>query len=323
MDVAANHNGDFNKAKELIIAAAKNGADAVKFQTYTAEKLYSKKTPIFSKDNTNPFDLIKKYQHPREWLPLLNDIANENNIDFASTPFDYEAVDLLEEIDVPFYKIASPEIVDLELIDYIAKKQKPIVLSTGMSFLSDIEDAVKVILKNNNKKIIILHCNTLYPTPKEAVNLKAIETLEQAFKFPIGFSDHTLGIHISLAAVSMGARVIEKHFTLNKKDEGPDHKFSIEPQELKDLVSKIRDIESAMGTGRKEPHKLELEENFEKGRRSIIANQKIPKGTFLTKDMLIIKRPGYGIKPKFIHILEGRKAQVDIEEDPWITWDMI
>ena len=323
MDVGANHNGDLNQAKELIISAAKNGADAIKFQTYTAEKLYSKKTPIFSKDDLNPFDLIRKYQHPRDWLPLLNDIAHENNIDFTSSPFDYDAVDLLDEIDVPFYKIASPEIVDLELIEYIAKKQKSIVLSTGMSYLADIEDAVRVILKNDNDKIILLHCNTLYPTPIEAVNLKALQTLKETFKFPVGFSDHTLGIHISLAAVSMGANVIEKHFTLDKSDSGPDHAFAIEPQELKELVTKIREIESAMGSGIKEPHKLELAENFEKGRRSILAAQYIPKGTIISKDMLIVKRPGYGIRPKFINLIKGRKAKVDIEEDQWITWDMV
>jgi len=323
VDVGANHNGDLETAKQLITSAAKMGADAIKFQTYTAENLYSSKTLRFSKDPIAPFELIKKYQHPREWLPILNDLAKKNDIHFASSPFDYEAVDLLEKIDVPFYKVASPEIVDLELINYIAKKQKPIILSTGMSYLSDIEDAIKVILQCNNNQIIILHCNTLYPTPFNAVNLKAMLTLKYAFKFPIGFSDHTLGIHISLSAVSMGARVIEKHFTLDKKDVGPDHVFSLEPLELKELVTKIRDIERAMGTGIKEPHKLELEENFKKGRRSIIAAKNIPKGTIISRDMLIVKRPGYGIEPKFINIILGRKAKVAIDFDQWITWDMI
>ena len=323
MDVGANHNGDFETAKNLVISAAEMGADAIKFQTYTAEKLYSGKTPIFSKDDIKPYELIKKYQHPREWLPLLNQIAIDNKIDFSSSPFDFEAVDLLEEIDVPFYKIASPEIVDLELIDYISKKGKPIILSTGMSYLSDVEDAINVMLKNNNDKIILLHCNTLYPTPIEAVNLKAIKTLKGAFKFPVGFSDHTLGIHISLAAVSLGACVIEKHFTLDRSSVGPDHSFALDPQNLKELVSKIRDIEAALGTGIKKPHKLELEENFEKGRRSIIAAQNIPQGSIITREMLIVKRPGYGIKPKFINLVIGRKAKVDIQKEEWIKWDMV
>jgi len=323
VDVGANHNGELETAKQLITSAAKMGADAIKFQTYTAENLYSRKTPRFSKDSITPFEMIKKYQHPREWLPILNDLAKKNNIHFASSPFDYKAVDLLEKIDIPFYKVASPEIVDLELINYIAKKQKPIILSTGMSYLSDIEDAIKVILQNNNNQIIILHCNTLYPTPFNAVNLKAMLTLKNTFKFPIGFSDHTLGIHISLSAVSMGARVIEKHFTLDKKDVGPDHAFAIEPFELKELVTKIRDIERAFGDGIKKPSKLELKENYKMARRSIIAIRKIPKGTKISRDMLIIKRPGLGIIPKHINIVIGRKAKVDIEEDQWIIWKMI
>ncbi len=323
VDVGANHNRDLKTAEQLIISAAKMGADAVKFQSYTAERLYSRKTPKFSKDDLEPYEMIKNLQYPYEWLPILNEIAKNNKIDFCSSPFDFEAVDCLEEINVPFFKIASPEIVDLELIDYIAKKQKPIILSTGMSYLSDIEDAINIILKNNNKKIILLHCTTLYPTPFNAVNLNAIKTLKKTFKFPVGYSDHTLGIHISLAAASIGAKIIEKHFTLNKFQKGPYHSFAIDPIELKELVIKIREIENAMGNGIKKPHKLELKENFEKTRRSIIASQEIPKGTIITRDMLIVKRPGYGIKPKFISKIIGRKTKIDIEYDQWINWDMI
>lgn len=323
IDVGANHNGKLETAKELIIIAAKMGINAIKFQTYTAEGLYSSKTPPFLGDSLKPYDIIKKYQHPRNWLPILSDVANKNNIDFSSSPFDFEAVDLLEDIDVPFYKIASSEIVDLELIDYIAKKQKPIIISTGMSYLADIEDAVNTIVKNNNKKIILLQCNTIYPTPYDIVNLRAMKTLKKKFKFPVGLSDHTKGIHISLAAVSMGAKVIEKHLTLDRTQKGPDHHFSLEPQELKDLVEKIRDIESAMGDGIKKPHERELKEKFDLGRRSIIAAKNIPKGTIITRDMLIVKRPGLGIKPKEINILIGKETKDDIEYDQWITWDMI
>lgn len=323
MDVGANHNQDLKTAKKLIEVSAEMGADAVKFQTYTADKLYSSKTPLFSSSPIPANELIKKCEHPRDWLPILNEVAKKNNIHFASSPFDFEAVDLLEEIDVPFYKIASPEIVDLELIDYIAKKRKPIIISTGMSSIADVEDAVNTILKTNNKEIILLHCNTLYPTPVEEINLKAIKTLKKVFKCPIGFSDHSLGIHISLAAVSIGAKVIEKHFTLDRTQKGPDHVFAIEPLELYDLVRKIRDIEKAFGNGIKKPSKLELKENFKMARRSIIAARKIPKGIIISRDMLIVKRPGFGIKPKHINIVIGRKAIVDIEEDQWITWEMI
>jgi len=321
MDVAANHNCDLETAKRLVEVSAKMGADAVKLQTYTAEGLYSEKTPLFSHTPISPFELIKQYQHPRGWLPILKEVADQYNIDFISSPFDYEAIDLLEEVDVPFYKVASAEIVDLELIAYMAKTEKPIIISTGMSDMEDIEDAVNTILENNNEKIIILHCNTLYPTPVEAVNLKAINTLQTSFRYPIGFSDHTLGIQISLAAVAIGAKVIEKHITLNRNQKGPDHKFSLEPPELKALVQGIRDIEKAMGDGVKKPHPLELEENYEKGRRSIIAAKNIPEGTQITRDMLTVKRPGYGIKPKFIESLIGKKARSNIEKEQWITWN--
>ena len=323
MDVGANHNGNLETAKELIISAAEMGANAIKFQTYTADNLYSTKTPKFSKDPMSPYDMIKIYQHPRDWLPILNQVAKEHNICFTSTPFDLEAVDQLEEIDVPFYKISSPELVDLELIGYIAKKKKPIIISTGMANLGEIEEAINIILENNNKNVILLQCTTLYPTPLEAVNLRAMKTLKKSFNQIVGFSDHTLDIHISLAAVAMGARVLEKHFTLNTKQEGPDHNFALEPLQLKELVEKIRDIEKSMGNGLKEPHKLELKENYEKARRSIIAAEDIKKGTKITRNMLIVKRPGYGIKPKFINLLVGRIAKIDIENNQWITWEMV
>ncbi len=322
LDVGANHNCDLNVAKELIVKAAEVGADAVKFQTYTAENLYSTKTPKFSKDLMLPVDLIKKHQHPRAWLPILNDTAKENNITFISSPFDYEAVDLLEKINVPFYKIASPEIVDLELVEFIAKKNKPIIFSTGMSNLGDIENTINVI-RNYHSKIIILHCSTLYPTPFESVNLRALKTLRNAFKLPVGYSDHTLGIHISLAALAMGAVVIERHFTLDNKQEGPDHPFAQEPYDIKLMIKQIREIELARGDGIKKPDPKELEEVFGKARRSIIAAKGIPKGTLIEKESLVVKRPGFGIAPKFIDIVIGREAKVNIEKDQWITWEMI
>lgn len=322
VDIAANHNGDLNTAKKLIEKAAEAGVDAVKFQTYTADKLYSKKTPKFSKDPIKPYDLIKKVEHPREWIPILSEYSRKLNIDFLSSPFDYEAVDLLDEVGVPLFKVASSEIVDLELIKYIAQKGKPMIISTGMANLGEIEEAVNVVKETGNNNIVLLHCNTVYPTPEHVVNLKAIDTIKAAFKVPVGFSDHTLGWHIPIAAVARGASVIEKHFTLNRRQEGPDHSFSIEPDELKLMVKQIRDVEKAIGDGIKKVT-IEEMESYQKGRRSIIAKINIPKGTKITRDMLVVKRPGYGIKPKYIDLVVGRISKVDIMEDDIITWDML
>ncbi len=239
-----------------------------------------------------------------------------------SSPFDFEAVGELDKIGVPGFKVASFEITDLELLKYIAKKKKPMILSTGMATLGEIEEALEVIRSQGNDDIILMHCNSLYPSPFKIVNLNAINTLSMAFQIPIGFSDHTTGIHISIAAVAKGSKVIEKHFTLDRKMKGPDHSFAIEPDELKQLVKNIRDVEKATGTGIKERSKEE-QEMYEKGRRSIIAAQDIPKGMRITRNMLIIKRPGYGIQPKFLDIVIDREAKVDIKAEQWITWDMI
>lgn len=322
MDIAANHNGDLNTAKELIKKAAEAGADAVKFQTYRAEDLYSKKTPQFSRDTMKPYDLIKSVQHPREWIPVLFEYAQSLGIDFLSSPFDNDAVDLLDASGVCLFKVASLEIVDLRFLKYIASKGKPMILSTGMASLGEIEEAIDAVKSTGNVNIALLHCNTCYPSPVHIVNLKAMETLCSAFGLPTGFSDHTLGWHIPIAAVAMGACVLEKHFTLDRKQAGPDHGFSIEPEELKLMVGQIRDIEKALGDGRKKVSKEEME-NYEKGRRSLIARVDIPKGTVISEDMLMAKRPGYGIKPKYFDIVVGRTAKIDIDQDDVLMWDML
>ncbi len=321
MDIAANHNCDLGTAKELIRKAAEAGADAVKFQTYRAEDLYSKNTPQFSKDPIKPYDMIKKVQHPREWIPLLFEFAKGYDIDFLSSPFDNDAVDLLDNTGVGLFKVASPEIVDLRLLKYIAGKGKPVILSTGMASLGEIEEAVDAVKSAGNNNVALLHCNTCYPSPVHIVNLKAMETLCNAFKMPTGFSDHTLGWHIPVAAVALGACIIEKHFTLSRDQEGPDHGFSIEPEELKYMVKNIRDVEKAMGNGTKKVSQEEME-NYEKGRRSLIASADIPKGTIITESMVTTKRPGYGIKPKYFDMIIGRITKVDISEDDILMWDM-
>jgi len=322
-EAGSNHNGSLEQARKMIDVAAESGADAIKFQIFKAESLYSKYTPEFSYlKGKNPYELIKSIETPREWIKELARYCKDKNIDFLASVFDFDAVDLLHKY-VTAFKIASFEIVDLELLKYAAAKGKPMIISTGMANLSEIEDAINAMKSIGNEDIILLHCNSLYPTPVEIVNLKAIETMKNAFKMPIGFSDHTLGIHIPIAAVAMGACVIEKHFTLDRNLPGPDHSFAIEPDELKEMVICIREVEKAKGNGIKEKSELESEEMYIKARRSIHAKVDILKGTKLKRDMLIIKRPGYGIKPKFIDIVVGRDVKKDIKEDEWITWDMV
>ncbi len=322
-EAGSNHNGSLEQAKKLIDVATEAGADAVKFQIYKAESLYSKYTPEFSYlKGQKVYELIKDIETPREWLKKLAGYCEAKNIIFLATPFDFEAVDLLEK-SVPAFKIASFEITDLELLQYAARKGKPMIISTGMANLGEIEDAITAIKSVGNEDIVLLHCNSLYPTPAEVVDLKAMATMKTAFKVPVGFSDHTLGIHMPIAAVAMGACVIEKHFTLSMEMKGPDHSFAIEPAELKEMVRCVREVEKAKGTGIKEKSELESEEMYVKARRSIHAKVDIPKGTRITRDMLIIKRPGYGIKPKFIDIVVGREAKKDIKEDEWISWGMV
>ena len=323
-EVGSNHNQDFDIATKLIGVAADAGADAVKFQTYSADTLYSKRTPEFSYlEGQDVHGLIKSIELPRDWQQELAEYADKKGITFLSTPFDYAAVDELDEIGVPAFKFASFEITDLELLKYAASKQKKMIISTGMADLDEIEDAINTVRSVGNDDIILLHCNSLYPTPPEVVNLRAIATMREAFNLPVGFSDHTLGIHISLAAVAMGACVIEKHFTLDRSLPGPDHSFAIEPDELKEMVRCVREIDKAKGNGIKMRSELEDEEMYLKARRSIHAKVDIPIGAVITKDMLMVKRPGYGIKPKFIDMVVGREAAKEIEEDDWITWDII
>lgn len=321
-EIGSNHNRDIKIAKKLINKAAEANVDAVKFQTYSADKLYSKKTPIFSKDKIKPYDLIKSIEIPREWHKELIVYSKSKGLHFLSTPFDKEAVNQLEKVGVPAFKVASFEITDLELLKHIASKNKPVILSTGLANLGEIEEALNIIRDIGNNEIILLHCNSLYPSPPDIVNLQAINTMKNAFKIPIGFSDHTLGWHIPVAAVALGSNVIEKHFTLDRNMKGPDHSFAIEPDELKKMVSYIREVETAQGTGIKEKSKAE-QEMYKKGRRSIIAKTDIPKGTKISRDMLIIKRPGYGIEPKYLDIIIGREAKVDINSDEWLLWSMI
>ena len=329
-EAGSNHDGKLGQAKKLIDIAKDAGADAVKFQTYSAEKLYSRKTPtmkylrkdkLIRKDGS-VWDLIKRIEMPREWHKPLADYCKKREIIFLSTPFDLKAVDELEEVGIVAYKIASFEITHLPLLEYVAKKEKPIILSTGMADLSDIELALDTIYKQGKRDVILLHCAVGYPPKYEDLNLRAMQTMQQAFQLPVGFSDHTLGITSDVAAVPLGACVIEKHFTVSRKLKGPDHPFALEPNELKNMVQAIRDTEVSLGSPIKK-HTFAEEEMYKLGRRSLIATCDISKGTVITKEMIDVKRPGYGIHPKMMSVVVGRVAKVDMKEDDVITWEMI
>lgn len=320
-EAGSNHNQSLEMAKELIDVAAEAGCDAVKFQTFSAATLYSKKTPQFSYlGDVDVYKLIEANELPRAWQAELFAHAQRQAITFLCSPFDLQAVDELAEIGVLAYKIASFELVDHAFLRYIAAKGKPLLLSTGMANLGDIEEAVAAILATGNREVALLHCNSVYPTPMASVNLRAMETMRQAFRCAVGFSDHTVGTTIPVAAAALGANVIEKHFTLSRRLPGPDHgPFALEPDELKALVQQIRWTATALGNGIKTcaPDELEF---ARKGRRSIVAAMDIPAGAVLTAEMLVVKRPGLGIPPKFMELLIGRRVRVDIAADEPVTW---
>jgi sialic acid synthase SpsE len=326
-EAGANHNRDLTMARELIAVAAEAGADAVKFQTYSAETLYSRHTPRFTYlegvSDKSTWDLIKSIELPRDWQPLLAEEARRRGILFMSTPFDHRAVDELQALGVPAFKIASFEIVDLPLVRRAAATGKPLIISTGLADLEDIQDAVAACQAAGNGQVALLQCASLYPAPPARVNLRAMATMRQAFGVPTGFSDHTLGIHVPVAAVALGAAVIEKHYTLSRALPGPDHPFALEPAALTAMVRQIRDVEAALGDGRKGPPHPDEVEMHQKARRSLVAARAIPKGTRIEADMLAIKRPGFGIKPKYASQVVGRTARVDIEEDAVLTWELL
>jgi sialic acid synthase SpsE len=326
-EAGANHNRDLAMGRELIDVAAEAGADAVKFQTYSAETLYSKKTPRFSYlegvSDKDTWDLIKEIELPRPWQGELAAHAAGRGIRFLSSPFDVQAVDELHALDVPAYKIASFEIVDLSLIGYAAAKGRPMILSTGLASYEDIADAIAACAAAGNREVILLQCASLYPAPPARMNLRAMATLRQAFAVAVGLSDHSLGIHVAAAAVALGASVIEKHFTLDRRLPGPDHSFAVEPRELSDMIRHIREVEAALGDGLKLGPAPEEEEMHQKGRRSLIAACAIPRGTRIERSMVVAKRPGFGIRPKFVDLVVGRVARVDIEEDAVLTWEML
>ncbi|MFQ3544325.1 N-acetylneuraminate synthase family protein [Halobacillus rhizosphaerae] len=323
-EAASNHDGDLNKAKQLIKSAAEAGADAVKFQAFKADSHYSKFTPDFTylkKHRTSTYQLIKSLELNRNWLSELMKYAESQGITLLCTACDYEAVDLLANLNISAFKLASFDFPDLQLIKYIAKKGKPIILSTGMADYSDIQAAVNACRKEENNQIVLLQCTSLYPSPAELSNLQAMKTMHQAFGCLVGYSDHTLGDHIPIASVAMGSCLVEKHFTLDKTLPGPDHQFALEPHELKAMIEKIREVEKGMGTGMKNgPHDQE-KEMFAKGRRSLHTTRVLKPGDVIQPNDLCIKRPGFGILPQFYEQIIGMTVKKRVSEDYWVKWE--
>jgi N-acetylneuraminate synthase/N,N'-diacetyllegionaminate synthase len=327
-EAGVNHNGSIELAKKLIDAAKEAGADAVKFQTFKAENVVVKNVEKaeYQKKSTNSresqYEMIKNLELSEYDFKKLADYAKEKEIMFLSSPFDKESVDLLYELDVPAFKIGSGEITNFPLLKHIARKGKPVILSTGMSTLGEVEEALNVIRSEGVEDVILLQCVSNYPTRIEDINLRAMGTLKQAFKVPVGLSDHTLGIIVPIAAVALGACVLEKHFTLDRNLPGPDHKASLEPDELKEMVNAIRDVEKALGKGIKRPTADE-EEIKKAARRSVVAKVDIPEGAVITEDMLDVKRPGTGIEPRYMEGVIGKIAEINIKKEDLITWEMV
>lgn len=324
-EAGVNHNGSVELAKRLIDAAVEAGADAVKFQTFKAEKLVSKNAQKaqYQKQTTDKeesqFDMIKKLELDEATHHGLMSYCKSKNIMFLSTPFDNDSIELLNTLGLEIFKIPSGEITNLPYLRHIGKLGKKVILSTGMTDIGEIEDALDILIEAGTKKenITVLHANTMYPTPMEDVNLKAMVTIGKTFDIAYGYSDHTLGIEVPIAAVALGACCIEKHFTLDCAMEGPDHKASLEPKELKEMVKAIRNIELSLGSSVKKPSKSEIP-NMQVARKSIVATCTIKKGELLSEEKLAIKRPGNGINPMRWDEIIGTIATKDYQEDEMI-----
>lgn len=322
-EAGVNHNGDIHTAKKLAMAAKEAGADAVKFQTFCTEDLVAENAPAaeYQKKNlgkdTSQYEMLKKLELSYAEFRELKQYCEKIGIVFLSTPFDLKSLNFLDEIGISLWKVPSGEITNYPYLVRIANTGKPIIMSTGMSEIEEIENALKVLQKNGADQISLLHCTTEYPAPKESVNLRVIDTLAQKFNVSVGYSDHTTGIEIPIAAVARGAEIIEKHFTLSRKMEGPDHKASLEPDELRQMVSCIRNVEMALGDGNKHCTDIELK-NRKVARKSIVALKDIKAGDILSEVNLTTKRPGNGICPMEWENILGQEAIRDYLKDEMI-----
>lgn len=324
-EAGVNHNGSIDLAKQLIDVAADSGADIVKFQTFKADALAIKKTPKaeYQLSNTSKsqshYEMLKQYELSHDMHQILIEYCKKKNITFFSTAFDILSLNYLNSLGFNFFKIPSGEITNLPYLRHISSFKKPIILSTGMSTMHEIDKALNIFIDEGleKKNITILHCNTEYPTPIDDVNLNAMLTIKNKFNINVGYSDHTLGTEVAIAAVALGATVIEKHFTLDRDLPGPDHKASLTPKELKIMVNSVRNIEKALGNGNKVPSKSEIK-NIVIARKSIVALKKINKGEVFSKNNIGVKRPGSGISPMLWDKVIGKIAIKDFNEDELI-----
>lgn len=327
-EAGVNHNGNFESAIRLIEIAVDAGADAVKFQTFIAEQVVS---PIAPKakyqeaamtNGESQLEMVKKLELPFEAFTKLNEYCKRNNILFLSTPFDHKSADFLQELNIKAIKVASGEITNLPFLSHLAKKNIPLIISTGMATLGEIETALGIVESAGNNEYILLHCVSNYPAAPEDANLRAMDTLRAAFDVPVGFSDHTLGIEIPIAAVALGANIIEKHFTLDQHLPGPDHRSSLEPEELRSMITGIRKVEIALGNGIKRPSNNELE-IAKVARKSLIIAKDLKQGTILTKNMIVIQRPGTGLSPSMLDFVVGRRLIKDVKMGSLLLMDLI
>lgn len=323
-EAGVNHNGNVEIAKKMVLAAKKAGADYIKFQTFCPEKLVSKSAEKadYQKQNTiaqeSQLEMLQQLALTQDDFFELKEYCKRKEIGFLSTPFDLDSLHFLDSLDMDFWKLPSGEITNLPYLLEIAKTGKPVVMSTGMCELEEIKEAVDYLRRAGTEKIILLHCNTEYPTPMEDVNLKAMQDIKDSLGLPVGYSDHTQGIEVPIAAAAMGACVLEKHFTLDRTMSGPDHRASLEPKELQSMVAAVRNIEKAMGNGKKEPSQSERK-NIGAVRKSIVAKCKIKKGEIFSEENLTTKRPGTGISPLKWFELIGQRAKRDYETDQLIV----
>lgn len=324
-EAGVNHNGDIKIAKKLVDMAVKCGADAIKFQTFKAEEstgAFAEKAQYQYENSPikdSQLEMIKKLELPFEQFNEIQDYCNKKGITFISTPDGSDSLNYLISLNVPLIKIGSTEVTNYEFLKQIGEKGKTIILSTGMSTLGEIEKALDAIYSTGNKNVKLMHCTTDYPTLVEDVNLRAMITMREAFKVPVGLSDHTLGIEAAVAAVAMGAEFIEKHITLDRNMEGPDHKASMPMGEFEKYVHHIRNTEKLLGDGIKRPTSRE-KAIMKDVRRSIIAAYDLKKGTIIEKNMFSYKRPGNGIQPELDYILVGRELKRDLKKDEVIQW---
>jgi N,N'-diacetyllegionaminate synthase len=327
-EAGVNHNGSLKLACELIDVAVEAGADAVKFQTFKPEKVCSPLAPkaTYQLQTTDAeesqLEMGKKLELPFEAFRELQSHCKSKGMLFLSTPFDYESADFLAELQMPAFKIPSGEITNLPFLEHVARKGRPLILSTGMSTLDEVRKAVETIRATGNQQLVLLQCVSNYPAQSSSVNLRAMHTLAEAFGVPVGYSDHTRGIEVAIAAVALGACVVEKHFTTNRDLSGPDHRASLEPDELASMVRSIRNVETALGDGNKRPA-LEEANTAAVARRSLVAARYIAAGTVLTEDLVAILRPGTGLPPAMRPQLVGRRTRHDIDAGTLLTLDMV